>query len=226
MGNRETTSSGTVHCRKPETGMPPRKAVNFQQILTWLMVEIIFGRAHYEIARGLGRSDRRAALAFGTAPQFFGLTLDARAVLAQLALARIFDRASAVSIHKLFSLALNKAGTFKHGTATEVRKTVQDAKASITILEPSVAAIQIRRNESIAHSDARPIIDPSGYLRDGRISYLQIDGMFYEIGAILNKFSLLYRGASVPLDLEGAKDYEQALDLLADAVANQRSRVT
>ena len=184
------------------------------------MIEVMFGRAHYGIARGLGRSDRRAIKAFGTAPRFFDLTLGAHADSAQLALARIFDRTSAVSIHTLLSSALKEAGTFKHGTSMEVRKAVERAKASIATLEPGVTAIRTRRNETIAHLDARPFIDPNGYVQEGLVSYRQIEGLFDQIGAILNTLSLLYRGASSPLELEGAKDYEQVLDHLADTTEN------
>ena len=143
------------------------KAVKFRQVLNWLATEVMFSRAHYEIARGLGRRDRTATTAFRAAPRFFDLTEGAHVDSAQLALARIFDRASAVSIHKLFSSALNEAGAFKHGTAAEVRKAVKEAQASITALEPIVAAIQTRRNETIAYLDARPFTDPAGYDKRG-----------------------------------------------------------
>ena len=71
--------------------------------------------------------------------------------------------------------------------------------------------------------DARPIIDPNGYVQAGRVSYRDLEGLFEQTGLILNKFSLLYRGASVPLDLEEAKDYKRALDLIAAAMQNPRS---
>lgn len=203
--------------------MPKVNTVKFRKILAWLMTEVMFGRAHYEIARGLGRRDAAAKEAFRTAPQFFDLTLGAHANSSQLALARIFDRASAVSIYKLLSSALNEGGSFKNGTVAEVRKAVEEAKAAIAALQPSVEAIRTRRNETIAHLDARPFSDPAGYVQAGLVSYRQIDDLFAQTGAILNKFSLLYRGNSVPLDLAGAKDYEQVIDLLAGSAASPRS---
>ena len=51
--------------------------------------------------------------------------------------------------------------------------------------------------------------------RAGLVSYRQIDELFAQTGAILTKFSLPYRGDSVALDLPGAKDYDQLIDLLA-----------
>jgi len=142
---------------------------------------------------------------------------------AQLAAARIFDRSSGVSIHKLMSSALKEASSFKHGTEVEVRKLVAEAKASVMALEPIVSALRTRRNETIAHADTRPIIDPQGYVQAGRIGYRELWKLFEQTGLILNKFSLLYRGASVVLDIKGVKDYEQALDLIAKAIRKTAS---
>lgn len=60
-----------------ETKMSKKNSVKFQQILTWLMTEVMFGKAHYGIVRGLGRRDREALAAFRTAPRFFDMTLGA-----------------------------------------------------------------------------------------------------------------------------------------------------
>jgi hypothetical protein len=201
--------------RRGKPSMPKGSAIKFQSVFAWLMTEILHGRAHYEIVRGLGRRDPRAVAAFRTAPRFFELTLGAHADLSNLALTRIFDRAGAISIYKLLSTALYEAGTFKHANAAKVREAVQNANASIKALEPSLRAIRTRRNETVAHSDTRPLIDPIGYMKDGRISYREIEGLFAEVGKILNEFSLLSSGVPVSLALEDAKDYEQVIDLLA-----------
>jgi len=198
--------------------MSTKPALNFQQILAWLITEVMFGRAHFTIARGLGRSDRAAVMAMATAPTFFKMTLGAHADAAQMAASRIFDRTSAASIHTLVSSALTEAGTFKHGTATEVREVIDEAKAFVAALESIVTAVRTRRNQTIAHADARPMIDPSKYKDAGRVSYRELDGLFEQTGVILNKFSLLYWGAPRILDMEGAKDYEQALNLIAIAI--------
>jgi hypothetical protein len=189
-------------------------AVKFQQMLAWLMTEVMFGRAHFIITSGLSRADRRV---LDTAPQFFALTRDAHANADQFCAARIFDRSSGVSVYKLMSSALNEAGTFKHGTAAEVRRVVTEAKASVAALEPIIKALLTRRHETLAHTDARPIIDPDGYVQAGRISYRELGRLFEQTGLVLNKFSLLYRGASVVLDLKDVKDFEQVLNLIAEA---------
>jgi len=120
--------------------------------------------------------------------------------------------------------ALNEAGTFKYGTAVEVRKLVAEAKASVMALEPIVSALRTRRNETIAHADTRPIIDPEGYVQAGRIGYRELGRLFEQTGLILNKFSLLHRGAPVVLDLKNVKDYEQVLNLIANAKQRTTSK--
>ena len=46
--------------------------------------------------------------------------------------------------------------------------------------------------------------------------------LFERTSEILNRFSLLYRGATVPLLLEDATDYERAINLLAAAENTSR----
>ncbi len=195
--------------------MSKKKTLAFQTVLAWLATEVMFGRAHFAITRGLGRA---APVVSDIAPRFFALTRDAHATAAQLAVARIFDQTGAASIHTLLSSALNEARNFKNGTAIEVQKVIDEAKAVVAGLGPIVAAVRTRRNQTIAHQDARPFVDPDKYIKAGMVSYSEIERLFEQTGVILNKFCLLYRGVPVVLDLEDAKDYEQALDLIASAI--------
>jgi hypothetical protein len=195
--------------------MPPRTAIKFHEMLAWLMTEVKFGRAHFSITRALTRANRAV---LDTAPRFFEMTFGAHADLAVLVAARLFDRTGRVSIHNLLSLALNQAGTFKYGKAAEVKKAVAESKTSIAALEPIIRAIRTRRNETIAHADARPLVNPAGYIEEGSVSFLELGGLFEKTGSILNRFYELHQGASVILDLEDAKDYEKLFSLLSVAV--------
>lgn len=96
-------------------------SLSFQKILAWLMTEVMFGRAHFAIVRGLKRKDRGAVL---TAPTFFEMTLGAHADSTHLCAARIFDRTSAASMHTLISSATKEKGSFKHATVAEVHWSV------------------------------------------------------------------------------------------------------
>jgi hypothetical protein len=201
--------------------MQKKTALSFEEMLMWLITEVIYGQAHFKITRGLSHADQAV---LDAAPTFFYMTLVAHATEAQLAATRIFDRSSAVSIHKLLPAALGVAGTFKHGTAPEIRSFVAEAKACVTRLEPMVTALRTRRNETIAHADLRPFVDPAGYVKAGRIGYRELERLFLQIGSILNKFATLYRGKSVDLEMKGWRDYEQALDLVAHAKGEQVKR--
>ena len=193
----------------------PKPRLTFRHILGWLMVEVLFGRAHYEITMRLNRRDRQVIR------DAMPLTRDAHADCAQLCAARIFDPASDASIARLLSAALAEAGTFKNATASDVRRRVQDAKLSIEKLKPIIGALQLRRNQTQAHTDARPIINPEQYEKAGRVSYREINRLFREVGEILNRFSLLDSGKSVPLDQVVEKyvqSYDAALNLMAVAL--------
>jgi len=194
----------------------PKSVLQFRQILAWLMTEVMFGRAHFSMTRSMGRRDR--TLIRDAIPGFFNLTLGAHADCAQLAAARIFDKTGDASIHTLISSALKEASNFKYGTPSEVRKAVDEARATVAVLSPVVTAVRLRRNKTMAHIDASPIMEPGKYMQAGRISYGDIQGLFNQVEVVLNRFSVLYRGVSVPLELEEAKTYEQALDLIAEAI--------
>jgi hypothetical protein len=193
--------------------MPEKSAPNFHQMLSWLMTEVIYARAHMTIVKGLKRADRGVVNA---APVFFDMTMRTHADSVVLIASKLFDHhRGSISIHALLPEALRHAGTFKHGTAVEVRKIVGEAKACISSLEPILKAIHKRRNETMAHSDPGPIVDPHQYVQEGRVSYPELDSLFEQTGMILNRFFQLYRGFPAPLDFVDVNDYKKALDLIA-----------
>lgn len=126
-----------------------------------MMIEVLFGRAHYAITQSFGRKDRPELL------EAMPLTRDAHADCAQICAAKLFDRASDASFYKLLSAALKEAGTFKHGTASDVRNAVRDANSRVAVLQATVDALLLRRNQTQAHVDARPILDPEQYVKKG-----------------------------------------------------------
>jgi hypothetical protein len=195
--------------------------LKFKKILSWLMTEVIYGRAHFAIVDGLLRADRRV---LNAAPMFFEMTLGAHADAAQLTAARIFDRDGDVSIHTLLSSALREAGTFKHGTAAQVRKLVEETGITVATLEPVLTAVRTRRHHTLAHAGAIPLTDPDRYVKEGRMTFRDFIGLFDQTATILNDFSMLYRGVKIQLHTEKAKDYKQALDLISSATRDERQK--
>ena len=121
--------------------------------------------------------------------------------------------------HRARSSRVRSAGrdhrTFKNGTAAEVRKAVKEARVCVTGLQAILKPIGTRRNQTVAHLDPKAIVDRDGYIREGQVRYCELDGLFEQTGLILNRLSILYRGKSVRLHLDGEKDYEHALNLIA-----------
>jgi hypothetical protein len=198
--------------------MAKKTQLQFRQILAWLMVEVQFGRCQYAIARGISRRDAVALAAFRTAPRFFAVTRDVHADATVLTLARIYDRTSAASIHGMFSSALREESAFKCGTVADIRKAIQQSRAAVAVLEPTLKAIRTRRNQTQARLDARPFIDPAKYVLAGKASYSQIDELFNETEEILNTLSRLYHGKAIALHLADANDYDQAINVLGRGV--------
>ena len=202
--------------------MPKTSSLKFDQMLAVLMTEVIYGRAHFAITRGLRDADRAV---LDTAPRFFAMTIGTHADSASVTATRLYDkRSGSVSIHLLLSMALAQAGTFKYATAVEVRRVVAEAKNCIVRLEPILKALRTRRNETIGHLDSRVIIDPEGFDHEGHASYRKLERLLEQTGTILNRLFLLYQGTTVPLDLVDVNDYQQALDLIADAKRAQGGR--
>lgn len=188
-------------------------ALTIQQLISWLGTEVMFGRAHTEILRGLLVADPSVRK---VAPRFISMTMDAHAEESMRCLNRIFDRRSdCMTIGVLLNLASAKAGTFKYGTPQQVKDLVKRSRAAISALEPSLKALRTRRNETGAHSARRPLIDPGGYIEAGKIKHKDIDKLFDVTDEILTEISKLHAGRTWKLRLPDESDYQQALAILA-----------
>src|SRR5216683_954899 len=191
---------------------PPNKSeLKFQKILAWLMTEVVYGRAHVTIVQGMRHAGRHV---LGVAPMFFEMTLGAHADAAQMTAARIFDSDGDISIHTLISSALREAGSFKHGSAAQVRKLVDETRATIAALRPVVAAVQTRRHQTLAHAGSIPLIDPERYVSEGRMTFTEFSCLFDEVATVLNNFSLLCRGTRIDLHMAAAQDYERMFQVI------------
>jgi hypothetical protein len=198
-------------------------APDFREMLTWLMTEVIFGRAHFTIVLGLLRAD---GAVLGTAPRFFALTLDAHANLAVMAASRIFDRhPDSISIHTVMAAALRDAVPMDDQTQkNEIRKTVAEAKVSVESFRPILNAIRVRRNKSMAHSAAETLIDPDAYIKDGFLEFRELDGLFDATNLIIDRLAGVYGLNTAPLRLPDANDYEKVLELIAAKTKREGAR--
>jgi hypothetical protein len=80
---------------------------------------------------------------------------------------------------------------------------------------PLLKALNLRRNQSIAHMDPTTIVNPDQYVKDGFVRTGDLAELLEQTGLILNRLSMLYRGVSLALDIANAGDYRKALDLMS-----------
>jgi hypothetical protein len=91
-----------------------------KQILDALKNQVLLGRSYLNLAKGLLKAD---PVILQTGPTFFGLTTDGSLELAQMAIARLYDKTSrAVTVQRMLDQAAQEIASFKHGSKAEVKR--------------------------------------------------------------------------------------------------------
>ena len=186
--------------------------MSFPETLIWLLTDLQYARASFVISCNLPRA-HPAVVAI--APFFFELTANRHADAVNLHATKLYDSSRRLSVPGLLALALKQAGTFKHASTSEVRKEVAIARRIILRFAPLLKALNLRRNQSIAHMDPTTIVNPDRYVKEGFVRTRDLAELLEQTGLILNRLSMLYRGVSLALDIANADDYRKALDLMA-----------
>jgi hypothetical protein len=188
------------------------REMSFPETLVWLLTDLQYARASFVISCDLQRAFPAVV---ATAPFFFQLTATRHADAVNLHATKLYDPSRSLSIPGLLTLALKQAGTFKQASAPEVRKEVAIIRRTVLRFAPLLKALNLRRNQSIAHMDPTTIVDPDKYVKEGFVRTGDLAELLEQTGLILNRLSMLYRGISLPLDMESAGDYRNALELIA-----------
>jgi hypothetical protein len=185
------------------------------EILTSLKHEVVFGKAYLRIAKGLGEAD---PVVLHTASTFFGLTVEAFLLMAQMFAAKLYDKTSgAVTVKSLLEAAQAQVGNVPYGTAQEVDSAIKEAKVRIDSLGTILKSIQNRRNQSLAHLDPRTVKDPAGLAKSAKLTLADLGKVFDQTGAILNEFSRLWEDTTTMMRLVDDEDYTGALNRIAEA---------
>ena len=186
-----------------------------KQILDALKNQVLVGKSYLELAKGLLNAD---PVILQSAPTFFGLTTDGSLELAQMAIARLYDKTSgAVTMQKMLVHAALEVASFKRGNKAEVSESIADSKKVVVELEPILASIRKRRNEWLAHLDPRTVADPKALAVHARLTIPDLERAFEQTEKILIKLSCLYEGTFGELKFIGEDDYETALDWIRRA---------
>jgi hypothetical protein len=130
--------------------------LTIEQFLRAVERQILFGKTYLGIAKGLLAAK---PIVFGAAPTFFGLTADGSIDLAQMAIARLYDR-QGVTVRRMLDEAKLQIKSFKKGTPQQVIAVIAKSKTAVRNLEPVLTAIRVRRNKWLAHLDPETVRDP------------------------------------------------------------------
>lgn len=186
-----------------------------KQILDALKNQVLVGKSYLDLAKGLLKAD---PVLLQSAPTFFGLTTDGSLELAQMAIARLYDKTSgAVTIQKMLAHATLEVNSFNRGSKEEVSEAIADSKKKVAELEPILASIRQRRNTWLAHLDPRTVADPKALAARAKLTIPDLDRAFKETEEMLIKLSCAYDGTFGELKFIGGDDYETALDWIRRA---------
>lgn len=181
-----------------------------KQVLDALKNQVLVGKSYLELAKGLLQAD---AVILQTAPTFFGLTADGSLELAQMAIARLYDKTSgAVTVQAMLSQAVLEVSSFRRGSEQDARQAIVESKKLVDGLMPVLKSIRRRRNEWFAHLDPRTVIDPKALAAKAKLTIPDIERAFKETEELLLKLACLYDGTFGDLRFIGGDDYKEALN--------------
>jgi hypothetical protein len=197
-------------------------APTIEQIISTLMNQVIVGKAHLVVARGLANSD---PVVLNAATVFFGMSIDAHIYCSQMHAARLHDRTTgAVTVSTLLERAGTEAGTAKYGSADDVRTAIASSQKVLSELAGPLKALTTRRNAWLAHTDPRTLTDPVKVAAAAGPHFLDLDAIFARTGNIVNDFSRLYRDTTGILEIVDQTDYESVIEFVSAAKCEQVRR--
>jgi hypothetical protein len=196
----------------------PTATPTLDQIMSGLIREVRFGKAALRVAVGLNYTDSDI---WNVAPMFFGLARQANLEVAQMYLARLYDRPTKtrepVTVRTLLKLGERQPELFTKGTPDEVIAAAKECRKIITSLREPLASIETRRNEALAHLDKNSVMNPGGLKQTAPLSMADLQRMFDETENILRKMDRFYSGLVGEIFFLEQDDYRAVLKIIAEA---------
>jgi hypothetical protein len=193
-----------------------------EQIISKLMYQVVVGKAHLLVAKGLADSD---PVVLNAAKVFFAMSIDAHLYSSQMYAARLHDRPrGAVTVSTLMKRADEEAGTAKYGSADDVRAAIASAQKALSDLVGPLKALTDHRNEWLAHTDPRTITDPVKAAAAAGLRFPELETIYVRTGNIVNEFSRLYRDVTGNLEIIDQTDYETVVEFVSAAKCEQVRR--
>jgi hypothetical protein len=206
------TQLGTSPDRQEAETLPKP---TLKQILDALKKEVLFANSRLAVAKGLMRAD---PVILQVAPTFFGLTLDGNLEMAQMAIAKLYDKtAGTITMEEMLDQASLSVGSFQRGGRQDIHAAVAKAKKGIEGLQPVLSSIRTRRNEWLAHLDPQTVENPQALAAKAKLTIPDLERALNETEEILLDIDSLYAGVIGDLRFVGADDYKTALDWIRKA---------
>lgn len=183
--------------------------LTLNQIFCALEHQILFGKTHLAISKGLTKAEPKV---YGAAPTFFGLTEVGGVHLAQITIARLYDRSlNTVTVPAmLYRAALERAKSAFADEST-VTEAILDCCRRVIALQSIRASIRTNRNKWLAHLDEATVRDPHALAKNVGLTIADLDRAFEETEVIVTKITRLFDNVHGPIRFLGGDDYEAVL---------------
>lgn len=181
-----------------------------KQTLEVLRRQALVGKSYLSLAMGLLKAD---PYILQTSPTFFGLTIDGSLELAQMAVARLYDKTrGAVTVRSMLHEAAGQLATFQNATPREAEATIMKSALTVIALQPILDSIRKRRNEWLAHLDPQTVADPKALGARAKLTVPDLELAFQKTEEILVELYSRFEGVFGELEFIGGDDYKAALD--------------
>ena len=180
--------------------------LTLKQIFVALEQQILFGKTHLAISKGLTDAEPKV---YGAAPTFFGLTEVGGIHLAQMTIARLYDlTARTVTVQAMLHRSAEERAKFSSGDEETVTQAILDCAHRVIALQSIRHSIRTNRNKWLAHLDEATVRNPQALATKVRLTILDLDRAFEETEAIINKIRKLFDGTHGPIRFSGGDDYQ------------------
>jgi hypothetical protein len=198
--------------------------LTLQQFLLALEREILFGKTYLSIGKGLLATAPEWDV-FGVAPTFFGLTADGSLQLAQMALAKLYDRGNhSVTMKAMLLLAAEQQGSFEADMA-QVNATILQSAQRIIALQPILDSIRKRRDKWLAHLDVSIVRSPSALNESAKLTIEDLERTLAETEDIFGRIEHLFNRIVGEICFLGADDYKAVLKHIRHSQAVDKKEI-
>lgn len=198
---------------------------DFQKVMEKLIEEVVVGKTHLMIGRGLADVVHTDEVIARVSPVFWGFTIWAHLDVAQLIAFKLFDkRKGTMTVEYLLGLASQHAGSFQKATPAEVKKITDNCRSKIDELRPALKPLETKRNRILAHRDPTIATDRQKLIAQTEVKIADLERAFETASEILDRVSVAFSNTSHAYDLLEGDDYDYAIQMIADAKHHQADK--